>query len=319
VVKPAPRVSVITPAFNAAATLPETLASVQAQTFTDWEVVLVDDASDDGTGMLATAADERVRVLRNETSTGPAAARNRALQDARGELIAVLDADDLLKPTYLERQIAVYEAGVAAGRRVGAVCCDAELEGPEGSLGLWSDRVGRVERVDLAGLLLENTVWVSILASRAALLDIGGYHTDPGGDRISEDYEDYDLSLRLLEAGWEIVVNPETLGVYRLRDAARSSQIAATAEAGTRLLDRALARGALSPAQRRIAVRRRRLFEIVRRRAVIAGEPRPLPRLAQAARLAPLVAVSVLENPQRWRHWLTRGPRTAGPDRHTSR
>ncbi|MEA2289230.1 MAG: hypothetical protein QOD55_1227, partial [Solirubrobacteraceae bacterium] len=200
-------------------------------------------------------------------------------------------------------------------QRVGAVCCDAELLGPDGTAGRWSDRVGRVERIDLAGLLQENVVWVGVLGSRAAFLDVGGYHEAPGG---GEDYEDYDLWVRMLEAGWEIVPNPEVLATYRLGAAARSAQIAVTAAAGTDLMARALARGALGRDERRVARRRRRLFEIVRRRALIAGEPRAWRRMAARARLAPLALVAVAENPQRWRKWLTRGVREPGPERHLS-
>ena len=307
-----PRVSVITPARDAVATLPATIASVVAQTFTDWELVLVDDGSTDDTAAVARGADERVRVLRNERSTGPAAARNRAIREARGELIAVLDADDLYGPRYLESQVAAYDRAVAEGRRVGAVCCDAELVGPEGPVGHWTERTGRVERVDLETLLTENVVWVSVLASRAALEDVGGYYEPPLGN------EDYDLSLRLLEAGWEIVVNPEVLGTYRLGGSARSSQVERMALAGRLVLERALARGALTPRQRRIAHRRRRRFEVVRRRALLAAQPTARGRAAAAVRLIPLAARSVLENPELWRHWTTRGPRTVGGDRHTS-
>jgi glycosyltransferase involved in cell wall biosynthesis len=300
---------------NAAATLPETLASLRAQTVGDWEAVLVDDGSDDGTGEVARAGDPRVRVLRNDRSVGPARARNRALHEARGELVAVLDADDLFAPTYLERQIAVYDRAVAQGRRVGAVSCDAELLGPDGPLGRWSDRVGRADRIDLDGLLKENLVWVGVLGARAAFLDVGGYYEGPGGH---EDYEDYDLWVRMLEAGWEIVANPDVLATYRLGAAARSSQIATTAIAGRDLMTRALVRGALTPAQQRIARQRRRLFEIVCRRALIEAEPRRWRRAAARVRLMPLAAVAVVENPQRWRKWLSHGIRTAGRERHVS-
>ncbi|MEA2126414.1 MAG: hypothetical protein QOI80_3196 [Solirubrobacteraceae bacterium] len=314
----APRVSVIMPARDAAATLPETLASVRGQTVSDWEVVLVDDGSGDDTAAIARAADERVRVVRNATSVGPSRARNRALREARGELVAVLDADDLWKPTYLESQIGAYERALAEGRRVGAVCCDAELAGPAGSVGLWSDRVGRVEHIDLDALLQENLVWVGVLGAREAFLDIGGWYEHPTGDAVHEDCEDYDLALRLVEAGWEIVVNPEVLAVYRLGAGARSAQIVRTARANELLLARALGRDALTPAQQRIARRRTRLFEIVRRRAGIAAEPRPLRRAAATLALAPRGVMSVLENPQRWRHWVRHGPRSAGAERHVS-
>src|SRR5205814_6279167 len=88
-----PRVSVVMPAHNAAAHIGQALDSVAAQTFTDWEVIVCDDASSDDTAELACGR-ERVTVIVNERNAGPAESRNRALAHARGELVAFLDADD---------------------------------------------------------------------------------------------------------------------------------------------------------------------------------------------------------------------------------
>ena len=125
-----PLVSVVIAAHDAAPFLPAALESVRAQTFTDWEVVAVDDGSSDETWSILEDAGPRVRALRNPQAAGPAAARNRALAEAAGELVAFLDADDLLLPRYLESQIGCLEAARAAGRRVGIVTSDAlGLEG----------------------------------------------------------------------------------------------------------------------------------------------------------------------------------------------
>ena len=104
-----PRVSIITPIYNAARWLPETLASVRAQTFTDWEHVLVDDRSTDGSvEILESAAreDSRFRVLQTSRNVGPSAARNLALVAARARFIAFLDADDVWLPQKLARSVA---------------------------------------------------------------------------------------------------------------------------------------------------------------------------------------------------------------------
>lgn len=103
-----PLVSIITPVFNAVQWLPQTLASVQAQTFANWEHVLVDDHStDDSLALIEKYAerDERVRVLRTERKAGPSVARNLALQAARGRYVAFLDADDLWLPEKLARSV----------------------------------------------------------------------------------------------------------------------------------------------------------------------------------------------------------------------
>jgi len=103
-----PLVSIVTPVYNAARWLPETLASVRAQTFTDWEHLLVDDGStDDSAAMIALAAarDPRIRLLRTPQNSGPSAARNRALDAAQGRFIALLDADDLWLSEKLARSV----------------------------------------------------------------------------------------------------------------------------------------------------------------------------------------------------------------------
>ena len=106
-------VSIITPVYNAARWLPETLASVQAQTLTDWEHLLVDDGSTDESAMIvvgAAVADRRIRLLRTAQNSGPGAARNVALDAARGRFIAFLDADDVWYPEKLAKQTAWMES-----------------------------------------------------------------------------------------------------------------------------------------------------------------------------------------------------------------
>jgi succinoglycan biosynthesis protein ExoO len=105
-----PRVSVIVPAYNAAGFLERALNSALAQTMPNLEVIVVDDASKDTTLALAhevAARDPRVRVLRNESNCGMYPTYNRAIDAARGEWIAALDADDVWLPERLEKMLAV--------------------------------------------------------------------------------------------------------------------------------------------------------------------------------------------------------------------
>jgi teichuronic acid biosynthesis glycosyltransferase TuaG len=123
-----PAVSVVTPVWNAAATLPATVASVRAQSLGDWEMILVDDGSTDGSLALAralAAADGRIRVLAQPANLGPAAARNRGIRAATGRYIAFLDADDLWRPEKLVTQLGFMRAGghglsFSAYRRIAA-------------------------------------------------------------------------------------------------------------------------------------------------------------------------------------------------------
>jgi teichuronic acid biosynthesis glycosyltransferase TuaG len=104
-----PLVSIVTPAYNAERFLGETIASVRAQTFGDWEMLVADDCSRDGTrGVVEkiSAADARVRLVRLERNSGPALARQAAIDAARGRYMAFLDSDDVWLPQKLERQLA---------------------------------------------------------------------------------------------------------------------------------------------------------------------------------------------------------------------
>src|SRR4051812_8060223 len=101
----APTVSVIIPAYNAEAFVGRTLASLRAQSFTDFEAIVVDDGSKDATAAVVQAvveADPRFRLIR-QANGGVAVARNRALAEVRGRYVANLDADDLWRPQFLER------------------------------------------------------------------------------------------------------------------------------------------------------------------------------------------------------------------------
>lgn len=93
--------SVIVPLFNKAETVLRSIESVQAQDFSNWELVVVDDGSEDnGPELVAALNDSRIRLIR-QTNIGVSAARNRGVNEARNEIIAFLDADDIWLPGYL--------------------------------------------------------------------------------------------------------------------------------------------------------------------------------------------------------------------------
>lgn len=101
-------VSVIMPSYNCGALIEETIRSVQAQTYQNWEIIVVDDCSTDDTVKKVTELrniDSRIRLFRNVGNLGAAMSRNHALQEAKGRWIAFLDSDDLWEPTKLEKQV----------------------------------------------------------------------------------------------------------------------------------------------------------------------------------------------------------------------
>lgn len=101
-------VSIVTPNYNCQKYIAETIESVLKQTYTNWEMLIVDDCSTDGsyeTALEYSKKDTRIKVFRNENNLGAAISRNKALDVANGEYIAFLDSDDLWLPEKLEKQI----------------------------------------------------------------------------------------------------------------------------------------------------------------------------------------------------------------------
>jgi len=103
-----PLVSIVTPCYNAISYLPETVASVKAQTYPHWEWWIVDDGSLDGSQRYLSElmkTDSRIRVLYNDQNQGPARTRNRGIEQANGTYLTFIDADDLWEPNFLHHSL----------------------------------------------------------------------------------------------------------------------------------------------------------------------------------------------------------------------
>lgn len=120
-----PRVSVILTVYNRASMVRDAIDSLLAQTFTDFEIVVVDDGSTDGSvDLIKSIDDPRIRLIAHERNKGTPTARNSGLEAATGEYIAWLDSDDLARPKRLERQVAYLDANPSiamVGTLVGAI------------------------------------------------------------------------------------------------------------------------------------------------------------------------------------------------------
>jgi glycosyltransferase involved in cell wall biosynthesis len=111
-----PRVSVVTPAYNDERYLPEAIESVLRQTYTDFELILVNDGSTDSTGdIIASQRDDRIVAIHNARNLGLSASLNIGFRRARGSLLARLDSDDLAQPHRLARQVAFMDAQPSVG------------------------------------------------------------------------------------------------------------------------------------------------------------------------------------------------------------
>lgn len=172
------KVSVIIPAFNAMATIDETLASVRGQTHRDLEILVIDDGSSDDTASIVhrhSAEDKRVRLI-EQAQGGVAAARNAGIAQAQSDLIAPIDADDLWQPHKLERQLAVMQAG---GDQMGLVYSWFAVIDHAGRIlsqtNSASDEGDVLRRMCMGNLVGNGS---SPLMRRVAIESAGGY--DPG-------------------------------------------------------------------------------------------------------------------------------------------
>lgn len=196
-----PRISVIIPAYNRPELLRIAVGSVAAQTFTDWECIVVDDGSVEDIRFV-TAIDGRVRLHRQE-NLGVSVARNVGMSMASGELLAFLDSDDIWLPEKLSRQVAAIE-----GNPTATLCCCAcrHVDGSGREIGTeWA--ISPVDYLSMLAGQLTVIPSVSVVPRTAALL-AGGF------DPLLTLGEDYDFFMRVARLG-SIVYVPERLVLYR--------------------------------------------------------------------------------------------------------
>ena len=209
-----PQVSVITPAYNAAVTIGRTIASVQAQTFHDWEHIIIDDGSTDDTRAAVDAArDSRLRYT-YQPNQGPAEARNHGIRVSHGDQVIFLDADDGWDERCLERLQARSKAE-SPGAITHGDWAYIDSEGHIGRTRCTAFAAGD----SLNTLLLGNPMAIhSVLAPRQAIIDVGGFAT-------SGMLEDWHLWLRLARAGHHFVHTPALVAYYFWQPGSRSRNI----------------------------------------------------------------------------------------------
>ena len=182
-----PRVTVLMPAYNAAAFLPAAVESILQQSFTDFEFLIIDDGStDESVAVIETFRDKRIRLVRNDINLGLTASLNRGLELARGAYVARMDADDISLPDRLQRQVAFMDANAEVA------VCGSWLEAFDGRLKiLWSPPLADEEIK--ANLFFESVIYhPTVMMRQPAFSDLP--------IRYDGDYphaEDYELWCRL--------------------------------------------------------------------------------------------------------------------------
>ena len=228
------RVSILLPVYNRAHTLARCLASIRAQTFTDWELIAVDDASTDGSVEVLEAAGKiRLRILRHATNRGASAARNTALAAAQGEYIALIDSDDEWLPQKLEKQLAALAAAGADG-------CGCEYWTVDDSVEKPVSLPAPLSWADELEIRCELGNGTTLLAKRACLEAIGPM------DEELRIYEDWDWMLRFAQRFAYTVVH-EPLARVHVSGQRDPITFARSAERFLALHDAELARRAAPP------------------------------------------------------------------------
>jgi glycosyltransferase involved in cell wall biosynthesis len=257
----APRFSVTIPAYNAAATLAETVRSVQAQTFADWELVIVNDGSTDDTLRIAeelAAADARIRVVSQE-NRGSGGAYNSAVRAARADLLVMLSADDLLEPEHL----AAFDAFISENPAAAIFTAGGWYEYEDGTreLSRLHEAWARPTECVLTDLLSACFFGIGAVYRREVFDAVGGFREDIYA-------EDYVFWLLAMAHGFRHRFLNRPLAVHRRNAEQKSADALKMRQADLRAVSEVMDTGLLTSAElaaARRVVRRVRLNIAIRR------------------------------------------------------
>jgi len=240
-----PRVSVIIPAYNAAAYLPYAIESVIGQTYTDWEIVLVDDGSTDATGELAASYQHKLQdkfQYVRQNNRGVPAARNAGIRAARGDLIALLDADDVWLPQRLERGVKIMDAQPDTGfvhARVMRIDSQGKVTGQlRVATKYMSGQIARHIYARRAHVICPTVLFRRSCLETAGWFDENMYAT-----------EDRDLWFRIASR-FRVAFIDDVLANYRLSPFSVTSNLQRMLECQTFFIEKHFATGAASHAAR---------------------------------------------------------------------
>ena len=202
------KVSVIMPCYNDGQYIMEAIDSVRQQTYKDWELIIVDDGSDDEETIriIDSIQDENIKIY-HTNHLRPAGARNYGIERANGIYILPVDSDDKIEKTYMEKAVKKIESN----DKIGVVYCEADLFGEK--TGKW-----QLPQYSFDKMLLDNIVFVTALFYKKDWESVGGFNTN-----MEAGMEDYDFWLGILELGKEIYQIPEILFHYRIKPVSRTT------------------------------------------------------------------------------------------------
>ena len=203
------KVSVIMPCFNDGIYIREAIDSALNQTYSNVEIIVVDDGSDDPVTkeIIDSLSHPQIKVF-HSSHLRPAGARNYGIELATGKYILPLDSDDKIEATYIEKAVNILESN----EKIGVVYCLADLFGE--ASGRWD-----LPNYDFRTMLLDNIVFVTAMFYKSDWKKVGGFNTS-----MKYGMEDYDFWLSLLEIEREIYQIPEVLFHYRIKPVSRTTK-----------------------------------------------------------------------------------------------
>lgn len=204
-----PLVSVVIPYYNDGKYIHETLESIQHQTYKNVEIILVDDGSTEKESIRVFDDLKKLgfQTYRQENA-GPSAARNLGISHSRGKYILPVDADDKIRPIYIEKAVHYMESHTQCG----IVYCKAEFFGARS--GLWN-----LPKYSIEQMLLNNCIFVSALFKRTDWETVHGYDSN-----MKYGLEDYEFWLSIIELGQGVYCIPEVLFLYRIKSVSRNTR-----------------------------------------------------------------------------------------------
>jgi len=204
------KVSIIIPCYNEGHYLKETIESVLKQTYTSFEIIIVNDGSTDEKTLeiLKNNSWNKTTIINIENS-GVCTARNIAIAEAKGEYILPLDADDLIAPTFLQKAVAILNDN----DDVSLVTCNVEFFGKKKG-------VYRLPKYNLGVLLGQNLMVCTSMFRKKDFDKIGGYNPN-----MNEGLEDWDFWLSLLGNGGIVHKIEEVLFYYRIKSTSRTTSV----------------------------------------------------------------------------------------------
>ncbi len=194
-------VSVVIPVYNTAEYVEESIKAARAQTYTNIEIIVIDDGSNERTKTVLHQLNKDIDVLISQENAGQSVARNKGIASAKGTYILIQDSDDYFKPSFIEKSVQILDNDAT----VKMVSCylnrfDGERQGP----------IVKMEGGALQNFLFRNACVGNALFRKDDLVAIGGYD-----ETMRQGYEDWELAIRLLKDGGRAHTLKEPLFMYR--------------------------------------------------------------------------------------------------------